>query len=167
MKAKITKTTKVPTISRKVSVTYKWDEVLAIREILTDYISILQHSYNQWLAAIASREYAINHPEAIKQNSKEMMENADKILEDIKQEMEQMKKDLPHIDTAISRAMQLNSKLDFIDWVINANTDNTQNNKDENTETSTDVDTLDTKKEENETNTEIWTWEVQDGTSTN
>lgn len=66
------------------------------------------------MAAIASREYALQHPEAIKTNAKDVLDNADKIIEEVKLELEQIKKDLPHIDKAISRALQLRSRLDEV-----------------------------------------------------
>ena len=141
MKENLTQHTTVPTPSRKTQVVYRWDEVSALEEILTDYIGILQHSYKHGLAAVAAREYAVEHPEIIKNNSKEMADNPDKILEEIKWELEQMKKDLPHIDKAISRAIQLRSR---VDEILHIN-----------------------REKENEDDTSTWAWELQDGDSTN
>ena len=93
-------------------VIYKWEQINALNEILGDYISILQHSYKTWTAALSARKYAVEHPEMI---SKEMLEKDPNIIEDLKKEIETMEKDLPHIEVAITRAMQLKDQLPLTD----------------------------------------------------
>lgn len=93
-------------------VIYKWEQITALNEILWDYISILQHSYKTWTAALSARKYAVEHPEMI---SKEMLEKEPNIIEDLKKEIETMEKDLPHIEVAITRAMQLKEQLPLTD----------------------------------------------------
>lgn len=115
-------------------VTFKGDQINALNEILWDYISILQHSYKTWAAALSARQYAIEHPEMI---DKKTLETNPTIIDDIKKEIEQMSNDLPHIEVAISRAMQLKEQLPL------------QNNE----------------KETYETNTVQPTWELQNNTA--
>lgn len=93
-------------------VIYKWEQITALNEILWDYISILQHSYKSGAAALSARKYAVEHPEMI---SKEMLEKNPNIIEDLKKEIEIMEKDLPHIEVAITRAMQLQEQLPLTD----------------------------------------------------
>ena len=117
-------------------VTFKGDQINALNEILWDYISILQHSYKTWAAALSARQYAIEHPEMI---DKKTLESNPTIFDDIKKEIETMEKDLPHIEVAITRAMQLKEQLPL------------QNNE----------------KETNETNSVQPTWELQNDTAGN
>ena len=93
-------------------VTFKGDQINALNEILWDYISILQHSYKTWAAALSARQYAIEHPEMI---DKKTLESNPTIFDDIKKEIEQMSTDLPHIEVAITRAMQLKEQLPLSD----------------------------------------------------
>ena len=115
-------------------VTFKWEQINALDEILWDYVSILQHSYNTWVAALSARQYAIEHPEMV---DKKTLESNPTIFDDIEKEIEQMTKDLPHIEVAISRAMQLKDQLPL------------SNNE----------------KETNETNPVQPTWELQNDTA--